>query len=68
MKKNGGKLLNIDLIGTLVKEDYAHFVPEVERLVKEYDKIRILVDRHNFHGWAVSAAWEGLNFGVSALP
>ena len=33
-EKDDGKLLEVQLSGKLVKDDYAHFVPTVERLVK----------------------------------
>ena len=61
-EKNGGKLLEVQLSGKLVKEDYAHFVPVVERLVKEHGKIRMLVNMHDFHGWTAGALWEDLKF------
>ncbi|MDD5035498.1 MAG: STAS/SEC14 domain-containing protein [Methylococcaceae bacterium] len=63
-EKNGGKLLEIQLSGKLVEEDYAYFVPAVEKLVKEHGKIRMLVDLHDFHGWTAGAAWEDIKFGI----
>ena len=33
-EKNGGKILEVQVSGKLVHEDYQHFVPEFERLVK----------------------------------
>ena len=59
---NGGKLLEIHLTGKLAKEDYNHFVPVVERLVKEHGKIRLLVEMHDFHGWSAGALWEDMKF------
>ncbi len=61
-EKSGGKLLEVQLSGKLVKEDYASFVPAVERLVREHGKIRVLVDMHDFHGWTAGAAWEDIKF------
>jgi SpoIIAA-like len=58
----GGKLLEIQLTGKLAKEDYGHFVPVVERLVKEHGKIRLLVEMHDFHGWSAGALWEDIKF------
>jgi hypothetical protein len=57
-----GKVLGIKLTGKLTKEDYEKFVPEVDRLVKEQGKLRLLVELHDFHGWTAGALWEDLKF------
>jgi SpoIIAA-like len=59
-----GKLLVIDLSEKLAKEDYKQFVPEVERLIKQHGKIRMLVRMHDFHGWTMGALWEDIKFDV----
>ena len=63
-EEGGGKILVIHVTGKLVKEDYAHFVPEFERLLREHGKLRLLFDMTGFHGWEAGAAWEDLKFGV----
>ncbi|MFY9329094.1 MAG: STAS/SEC14 domain-containing protein [Georgfuchsia sp.] len=63
-EENDGKILVVHVSGKLVKEDYAHFVPEFERLARQRGKLRLLFDMSGFHGWEVSAAWEDLKFGV----
>ena len=60
----GGKVLVVNLSGKLTKEDYAHFVPEVERLVKQYGKVRMLVQMHDFHGWTLGALWQDIKFDI----
>jgi SpoIIAA-like len=60
----GGKLLSVTISGKLAKEDYQHFVPMVDRLIKEHGKIRILVQMHDFHGWEMAALWEDIKFDV----
>lgn len=57
-----GKVLAIKLTGKLTKEDYEHFIPEVERLVKQHGKLRLLVHLHDFHGWTAGALWQDLKF------
>ena len=59
---DSGKLLEVHLKGKLVKEDYEAFLPAVERLVKQYGKIRILLTMHDFHGWTAGALWEDIKF------
>ena len=61
---SGGKLLEIELTGRLQQEDYGHFVPAVERLVKEHGKIRMLVEMNDFHGWSAGALWEDIKFDL----
>lgn len=58
----GGKCLLVNLSGKLAKEDYQHFVPEVERLIQREGKVRMLVRMHDFHGWTMGALWEDIKF------
>jgi hypothetical protein len=60
----GGKILVIKLTGKLTKEDYEHFVPKVEGLIKEHGKLRILVQMHDFQGWAGGALWQDIKFDL----
>jgi hypothetical protein len=60
----GGKILKVKASGKLTKEDYQRFVPDVERLIKDHGKIRILLEMHDFHGWEVSALWEDIKFDL----
>jgi hypothetical protein len=60
----GGKALVVNLRGKLAKEDYQHFGPEVERLIREHGKLRVLVRMHDFHGWTAGALWEDIKFDM----
>jgi hypothetical protein len=60
----GGKCLLVQLSGKLAKEDYQHFSPEVERLIQQQGKIRVLVQMRDFHGWTLGALWEDIKFDV----
>jgi hypothetical protein len=42
-EENGGKILVVHVSGKLAKADYAHFVPEFERLVRLHGKLRLSV-------------------------
>jgi hypothetical protein len=59
-----GKILVIKLTGELTKEDYEQFSPEVERLIKEHGKIRILVQMYYFEGWTPGALWQDIKFDL----
>jgi hypothetical protein len=63
-EENGGKLLVIHISGRLVKTDYAHFVPEFERLVQQHGKLRVLFDITALQGWDAGAAWEDIKFDI----
>jgi hypothetical protein len=53
-----GRIMVLTLSGKLDKQDYAHFMPEVERAIKKHGKIRLLVEMREFHGWSLGAMWE----------
>jgi len=59
-----GRILEVHLTGKLVKEDYEALIPAVERLVKKYGKIRMLVEMLDFHGWTCGALWEDTKFAA----
>ena len=63
-EEDGGKVLAVQVSGKLVKADYDQFVPEVERLIRQHGKLRILFEMTGFHGWDVGAAWEDFKFGI----
>jgi len=63
-EKEAGKLCEVAITSKLTKDDYQHFVPEVEGLIKKFGKIRLLVDMVNFHGWSAGALWEDVKFDV----
>jgi len=63
-EKNAGKVLDVQVSGKLGHEDYAHFVPEFDRLVKEHGKIRVLFEMVDFHGWTAGALWDDIKFDL----
>ena len=60
----GGKVLEIKLSGTLTREDYEHFVPEVDQLIRQHGTVRMLVQMHDFHGWSPGQWWQDLKFDM----
>jgi hypothetical protein len=59
-----GKVLTVRVTGKLHKDDYDHFVPEIEAMIRLHGKVRVLVDMHDFHGWNASALWQDIKFDV----
>jgi hypothetical protein len=63
-EENGGKTLVAYVSGKLTKADYQRFVPELERLVLQQGKLRVLFDMTGFHGWEAGALWEDIKFEI----
>jgi hypothetical protein len=61
---DGGRVLDIRVTGTLTQDDYQRFVPEIERLIAQHGKLRILFDMHDFHGWNVGGLWQDIKFDM----
>ncbi len=57
-----GNLLEVRLAGKLTKEFYERLAPEVEKMIAEHGKLRILMIMHDFHGWTAGALWEDIKF------
>ena len=38
------KFVAVQVIGKLVKADYEHFVPELDRLIRQHGKLRLLFE------------------------
>jgi hypothetical protein len=54
----------LKITGKLETTDYHVFVPELDRQIKTYGKINMLLELVDFHGWTAGAAWEDTKFGV----
>ncbi len=63
-ERNDGKVLDVQVNGTLVKDDYRQLAPEVDRLIKQHGKIRVLLEMGDFHGWSAGALWEDIKFDL----
>lgn len=69
---NGNKLeviaedgvLEVHASGKLTKEFYQAFVPEVDKQIEEFGKLRILFVMNDFHGWTAGALWEDVKFDL----
>jgi stage II sporulation SpoAA-like protein len=61
------RVVSVRATGKLTKKDYERFVPEIEALVKEQGKIRVLFEMHDFHGWNAGGALGGHQIRPQAL-
>lgn len=60
----GARIFAIKLSGKLTRQDYEHFVPEIESRINQHGKLRMLVEMHDFHGWELAALWQDIKFDV----
>jgi len=63
-EKNGGRILEVHVIGKLVHEDYQQFVPSFEQMIKQHGKISVLFNMLDFNGWEAAALWDDIKFGM----
>ncbi len=61
---SSGKLLHVKVTGKLTKDAYQTLVPEVDQLIQEHGKLRLLFEMHDFHGWTAGALWEDVKFDL----
>jgi hypothetical protein len=64
VQEAGGQVLRVRITEELAQGDYALFVPEIERLIAQYGKVRLLVEMVNFRGWTAGALWQDIKFDV----
>jgi len=57
-----GKVLEVSVSGMLRQQDYPQFVPAFERYVHDHDKVRVLFDMDDFHGWDMNSMWDEVKF------
>jgi hypothetical protein len=59
-----GRILSVTASGKLSASDYTHFVPQVERMIGDHGRIRVLLRMVDFHGWSLGALWEDVKFDI----
>jgi len=59
-----GRVLRVEISGSLTSADYEPFVAEAEGLIGVWGKLRLLIDLHEVSGFSLGAAWEDLKFDL----
>ena len=58
-------ILGFRIWGKLAEADYRDLLdPEMEKVMKEYPKIRVVWVMEDFEGWTVGGAWEDFLLGL----
>ena len=52
------------LSGKLSHSDYQTFLPRLEELLEAHDRISVLLELVDFHGWDLAAAWDDFRFSL----
>ena len=63
-EKDEGKVMEVQVSGKLSAEDYKEFVPEFERRLQGWGRLRVLFDMVDFHGWNAGALWQDIKFDL----
>jgi len=61
-EKKDGRILELVVNGKFVDRDFQDLEPTFYKLVKQYNKIRVLLDMVDFHGWEGVAIWDEVKF------
>jgi len=65
MPEGSGNILGFRIRGKLTEADYRNLlVPEMEKAMNEYPKIRVVWVMEDFEGWTVGGAWEDFLLGL----
>lgn len=56
--------VEIHASGKLDRQDYEAMAPEIEQLIREEGKLRVVFVLDDFHGWTAGGLWEDLKFDV----
>ncbi len=66
LPQSEGKTVGIKISGTLTHEDYQHTIPKLENLIKEHQKLNMLVEVGNppFDHMELRAMYDDARFGI----
>lgn len=63
--RSKGRVLGLKVVGKITQEDYTNLViPEVDRIVAEHGRVRVLFETEDFCGAELKAMWLDSKLGV----
>ncbi len=65
LSRSAENVLGFRMTGKLHDEDYKHFVPTVDAVLTEHEKVRLLGWFDDFHGWDLHALWDDIKFATT---
>ena len=64
IENNDGRILEVDVSGKLVANDFQGLESIFRRFVQHHGKIRVLFIMRDFHGWEPGAFWDEVKFDL----
>lgn len=64
LERSAGRVIGFKMSDKLHDADYKNFVPQVEEIIDENGKARMLAWFHDFHGWDIHALWDDIKFAT----
>ena len=65
MERSKNACVGVRATGRLTDDDYAEFLPKLEKLFEEHGKLNVLVLMdEGFEGWDLKAAWDDAKLGL----
>ena len=55
----------VTVAGTVTPSDYETFVPEFERIARDWQKVPMLIDATALESWELSVLWPDLKFSAA---
>jgi hypothetical protein len=65
LPQSSDRVLGFKLSGKLHDEDYKAFVPVIDAALAKQDKVRLLAQLEDFHGWDLHALWDDIKFATT---
>lgn len=59
-----GDILHLRFTGKLTQPDYEQFVPAVDARIAARERVHLLIELHDFHGWTAGSLWSDVKFGI----
>ena len=60
-----GQVLEVRVTDKLTRAEYQQFASRFEALLKPREKINVLFEMVNFHGWDFAVMWDDIKFAAS---
>lgn len=64
LKQSRGAVVGYKVSGKLKDSDYKELVPQLDKLIEKYEKIRFLVLFEDFKGFTAHAAYDDMELGL----
>ena len=62
IKEVSGNIVWVEASEQLTDDDYETFVPRMEALIKQWGRLRMLLEMKDFRGWDTKSVWEEFKF------